>query len=579
MATGRVVTTITHLGRVNSVTFSPDGTYLATASSDNTADLIEVATGRVVTTITHKYGVESVSFSPNGTYLATSSSDTTDQLSDKTAKLIEVATGRDVTTIRHKDEVRSVTFSPDGTYLATISRDGKAKLIKVATSRVVTTIKHESWVRSVSFSPDGTYLIARSSGYTAKLIEVETGKVVATFIDQGWVRSVSFSPDGTYLITKSSENTAKLIEVETGRVVTTIRHKDEVRSVSFSSDGTYLATIASDNILKLLNLRKLSQLLKEQNNAPLTPQPEISAIVHLDKPEAFFLGWLRVEANRHSFYEYMLEQATGQELSVSYHSPVLETNLLLQSLGFLLINAEKHYRTVYPTLIGIDETEIHVIAMQDMKQSVSAALSTLYEFIAQRMELDGQDYSRTIASFKGEIEEQIDNTEILIQVYHKLQLLLQLEGVKTTGELQTIKDSLWEIDRIFTQLLPKEMRAKIEAPVIPIKHYIQKDEIMRLVNEAEEANLIPLVVNLNNLGLLNNIVALAVTRQISPDRLLELCRFLPQTAIDKKVAIAAINKRRETHYISTFSEFSDIINKEKLIELLESAPPKTWWRR
>jgi hypothetical protein len=112
VATGRVVTTP---AQVDSVSFSPDGIYRATALS-YTTQLVEVATGRVVTTIRHGDYVLEILFSRDGTYLATASQ-------DNTAKLVEVATGRVVTTIRHQSAVYCVQFSPDGTYLATISYD------------------------------------------------------------------------------------------------------------------------------------------------------------------------------------------------------------------------------------------------------------------------------------------------------------------------------------------------------------------------------------------------------------------------------------------------------------------------
>ena len=241
------ITTITHKYLVDDISFSPDGTYLATASEDGTAKLVEVATGREVTNVRHRGGVKAVSFSPNGTYLATASG-------DKTAKLIEVATGREVTTITHWNEVKAVSFSHDGTYLVTISDDNTAKLLEVATGRKVTTIGHGYWINTISFSPDGTYLATASGDKTAKLTEVATGRKVTTIRHKDWVQDVSFSPDGTYLATASFDRTTKLVEIATGIEVITIRHKDKVRNVLFSPDGTYLTTVSDDNTAKLVEV-------------------------------------------------------------------------------------------------------------------------------------------------------------------------------------------------------------------------------------------------------------------------------------------------------------------------------------
>lgn len=103
---------IWHEGTVRDVTFSPDGRYLATASNDSTAALVEVAAGREIARIRHEDSVRDVTFSPNGRYLATASW-------DDTAALVELATGRELARIRHEGSVEYVTFSPDGRFLVT----------------------------------------------------------------------------------------------------------------------------------------------------------------------------------------------------------------------------------------------------------------------------------------------------------------------------------------------------------------------------------------------------------------------------------------------------------------------------
>jgi hypothetical protein len=107
----------------------------------------------------HRYWIGSVTFSPDGTRLASASEDTQ-------VLLFDTHTSRQICALKgHTQAVWSVAFSPDGTRLATGSHSGSVKLWDVATGQELRTLQTEiPGVRSVLFSPDGQRLVAAGEG-------------------------------------------------------------------------------------------------------------------------------------------------------------------------------------------------------------------------------------------------------------------------------------------------------------------------------------------------------------------------------------------------------------------------------
>ena len=106
----------------SNITYSPDGTRLAMASSIEIW-IYDAHTGEELTLLTGHVGwVLSVSFSPNGAILASGSG-------DHTVRLWDANTGEHLRTLTgHTGWVSSVSFSPDGSTLASGSRDGTVLL-------------------------------------------------------------------------------------------------------------------------------------------------------------------------------------------------------------------------------------------------------------------------------------------------------------------------------------------------------------------------------------------------------------------------------------------------------------------
>ncbi len=114
-------------GLVLSVSFSPDGTRLATSSLDGVR-LWDVGTGQLLAALTDETDSPgfSVAFSTDGTKLASGSW-------DDTVELWDVLTRKHIATFPgHTGNVYAVEFSPDGRTLASGSQDGTVLLWRVS---------------------------------------------------------------------------------------------------------------------------------------------------------------------------------------------------------------------------------------------------------------------------------------------------------------------------------------------------------------------------------------------------------------------------------------------------------------
>ncbi len=112
-----------HSSQGFAVSYSPDGKFVATGASDNTARVWNAANGKEAKLLKgHDSSVLDVAFSPNGKILATASG-------DDTIKLWDVATGEEIKTLEgHKDGVTQLAWSRDGTKLASGDEGGVIKL-------------------------------------------------------------------------------------------------------------------------------------------------------------------------------------------------------------------------------------------------------------------------------------------------------------------------------------------------------------------------------------------------------------------------------------------------------------------
>ncbi|MGZ8939906.1 MAG: WD40 repeat domain-containing serine/threonine protein kinase, partial [Limisphaerales bacterium] len=187
--------------KVNSVSFSPDGRYLASGGAGGSVRIWELDGAKVVQTLPGHTGfVASVAFSPaNPAWIASAGS-------DKQLVLWDWRTGEKIRswpseTTLGNGMAYAVAFSPDGQRLSAPAENGEVIVRETATGRVIFRLAgHEQIARCVAFSPDGRWVATGSPQGIVRLWDATNGKLVERIGPPGPPLSgVAFSRDGTRL--------------------------------------------------------------------------------------------------------------------------------------------------------------------------------------------------------------------------------------------------------------------------------------------------------------------------------------------------------------------------------------------
>ncbi|HUQ61990.1 BTAD domain-containing putative transcriptional regulator [Lentzea sp.] len=236
-----------HASGVNDIAVHQN--VVASAADDGTVRLWNLDGADLATLDGHADRVESVSFSPDGTRLAALTR-------DHTVTIWDVARRERLTSFSYTGSGAStdIAFQPDGRAIVTASL-GRFRWSLPGLEREA--FSGDQYIASaVEFTPDGRLLISTDPAGGALLWDVAADKLerrVST--GQGDVRTVAVSPDGTRFATAGANRTVKIWDVATGAELMTLTgHSAPVVSLAFSPSGDALASGGEDHAVVVWNL-------------------------------------------------------------------------------------------------------------------------------------------------------------------------------------------------------------------------------------------------------------------------------------------------------------------------------------
>ncbi len=197
----------------------------------------------------HRKGLNSIAFSPDGSFVVTGSP-------DHTARIWDTTTGLEKFILAgHTNTVSSVAVTPDSSKVVTGSDDHTARIWNAKTGALIATLEgHELWVHDVAVSPNGRFIVTASEDETVRIWDTMTGKELAVARGhQGGVTRVIVSSDSSFFVTAAghltgqSDTTARIWDARTGVQLAVLDgHNNGILSLALSPDNSFVVTGSGD---------------------------------------------------------------------------------------------------------------------------------------------------------------------------------------------------------------------------------------------------------------------------------------------------------------------------------------------
>jgi WD40 repeat protein len=208
------------------------GKHVAVGLADGMLATLDVSGGapkELSALSAHTAGVAGVSFSPDGTKLATVGGDGALKvwsLTDAGALGPTPLAKFDGPSGPTASPLSTVAFGPDGRFVAAAGADGVVRVWDVQLKAEVRGLRaHTDWVTCVAFAPDGRFVASVAAEKDNSLRVFEMPALESAGAAGGHmlaVNAVAVSPDGKLAATAATDQTIKIWDIATGKEVSTL---------------------------------------------------------------------------------------------------------------------------------------------------------------------------------------------------------------------------------------------------------------------------------------------------------------------------------------------------------------------
>jgi WD40 repeat protein/serine/threonine protein kinase len=280
------------------VAFSSDGNLLITASMNDQVNVWDLRSGDL--RFSFATGATPYQRNPNACLAASPVGSLFAVCTDSSfwggrgsVRLYDLADGKLVRILTNSGD--RMAFSGDGRLLATGSVNGEVKIWEAATGQLVSQFGGTGNVSAFAFSKDGRR-VAWSEDFRrdVRVWDLAAGRELPRFSEhEANVWAVAFSPDGQWLASASTDQTLRLYDLERHRQAAVLRgHSSEIWSVNFSHDGHLIASGSKDEAVAVWAGR-----LSDRARSEVGPAIAVRALMPVISPDSRLIA----ASDGHSF--------------------------------------------------------------------------------------------------------------------------------------------------------------------------------------------------------------------------------------------------------------------------------------